>query len=387
LRADNGVVSQARELVARSTRWIGGTRDVMFVVTVVLVVLAIVEAGNRGRTTGADVGTAILLGLWATVPVAFLPAHPVAATLAVTTANVVLIGGTERPFVAGVLAQLIALLWLGRTQPRRVALAFLLPFVVLALGRPSPGETVLLVLFAAAVLLGGAVRDRGDAAASEQASRATADTLLEHAARGERARIARELHDVVAHAMSVIVVQAGAERMVLGEGQESTRSVLAGIEATGRQALGEMRRLLGMMRAGDEELALAPQPSVTHLPELCDQVRAAGLPVELVVEGEPVELPPGVDVSAYRIVQEALTNALKHAGPASARVAVRYMPDELAVEVVDDGRGAEAAPNGGHGLIGMRERVTVYGGRLETGNRDAGGYAVRVRLPLGGTAQ
>jgi signal transduction histidine kinase len=198
----------------------------------------------------------------------------------------------------------------------------------------------------------------------------------------ERARIARELHDVVAHAMSVIVVQAGAERLVLPPDQTSTRDVLSAIESTGRQALGEMRRLLGMMRAGDEQLALAPQPSVAYLDDLCEQVRAAGMPVDLVVEGDPVDLPPGVDVSAYRIVQEALTNALKHAGPASARVAVRYLPDELEVEVVDDGYGAAAERNGGHGLIGMRERVTVYGGRLQTGNRPSGGYAVQVRLPL-----
>ena len=136
----------------------------------------------------------------------------------------------------------------------------------------------------------------------------------------ERARIARELHDVVAHAMSVIVVQAGAERMVLPPEQTSTRAVLEAIEHTSRQALGEMRRLLGMMRAGEDEMALAPQPSLEFLPDLCDQLSRAGLPVALEVVGEAADIPPGVDVSAYRIVQEALTNALKHAGPASARV-------------------------------------------------------------------
>jgi signal transduction histidine kinase len=145
-----------------------------------------------------------------------------------------------------------------------------------------------------------------------------------------------------------------------------------------------MRRLLGMMRARDEELALAPQPSLAYLPELCEQVRSAGLPVALEIEGEVGPLPPGVDVSAYRIVQEALTNALKHAGPASARVSVRYRASDVEVEVVDDGRGAVArAANGpGHGLLGMRERVAVYGGELETGNEASGGYAVRVRLPV-----
>jgi signal transduction histidine kinase len=198
----------------------------------------------------------------------------------------------------------------------------------------------------------------------------------------ERARIARELHDVVAHAMSVIVVQAGAERMVLPPEQASTRAVLEAIEHTSRQALGEMRRLLGMMRAGEDEMALAPQPSLLFLPDLCDQVSHAGLPVELEIVGEPSDLPPGVDVSAYRIVQEALTNALKHAGPASARVTVRHHPDELEVEVTDNGRGARQPAAGGHGLVGMQERVAVYGGKLRTGNRVAGGYAVHVRLPL-----
>jgi signal transduction histidine kinase len=203
----------------------------------------------------------------------------------------------------------------------------------------------------------------------------------------ERARIARELHDVVAHAMSVIVVQAGAERHVLPAEQESTRVVLETIERTGRQALGEMRRLLGMMRSDDAGLALAPQPSLTYLPDLCQQVRTAGLPVELEVVGPPVPLPPGVDVSAYRIVQEALTNALKHAGPAQARVRVTYRDADLDIEIADDGHGAltTTTPMAGQGLVGMRERVSVYGGELHTGNRDNGGYAVRVRLPLSGT--
>jgi signal transduction histidine kinase len=198
----------------------------------------------------------------------------------------------------------------------------------------------------------------------------------------ERARIARELHDVVAHAMSVIVVQAGAERLVLPPEQASTRAVLAAIEHTSRQALGEMRRLLGMMRAGEDELALAPQPSLLFLPDLCEQVSRAGLPVALEVVGEPADLPPGVDVSAYRIVQEALTNALKHAGPASARVTVRHHPDEVEVEVTDNGRGVRQPAPGGHGLVGMQERVAVYGGRIRTGNRATGGYAVHVHLPL-----
>jgi signal transduction histidine kinase len=200
------------------------------------------------------------------------------------------------------------------------------------------------------------------------------------AAGEERARIARELHDVVAHSVSVMVVQAGAERLALPVAQASTRETLLTIERTGREALAEMRRLLHMLRQGDEELGLAPQPSLRHVATLVEHIRGAGLPVELDIEGEPFALPAGVDVSAYRIVQEALTNALKHAGPAKARVTVRYESDAVELEISDDGRGPGGA--GGHGLVGMRERVELYGGSLRAGGRTSGGYAVSVRLPL-----
>jgi signal transduction histidine kinase len=198
----------------------------------------------------------------------------------------------------------------------------------------------------------------------------------------ERVRIARELHDVVAHAISVIVLQARGARRSLAADPEETREALDTIEATGSEALAEMRRLLGMLRTHDEDVALAPQPSLRYLDALAAQVREAGLPVELSVEGEPIELPPGVDLSAYRIVQEALTNALKHAGPTSARVLVRYGKDDLELEIADTGAGAVASDGEGHGLVGMRERVSLYGGRLEAGPRDGGGFAVRARLPL-----
>jgi signal transduction histidine kinase len=196
----------------------------------------------------------------------------------------------------------------------------------------------------------------------------------------ERVRIARELHDVVAHAISVIVLQARGGRRSLATDPGETREALDMIEATGSEALAEMRRLLGMLRRDDEEIALAPQPSLRYLDALAAQVRDAGLPVDLSVEGEPTELPPGVDLSAYRIVQEALTNALKHAGPATARVVVRYRENDLELEIADTGAGASDGE--GHGLAGMRERVSLYGGKIETGPRDGGGFAVRARLPL-----
>jgi len=199
----------------------------------------------------------------------------------------------------------------------------------------------------------------------------------------ERARIARELHDVVAHSVSVMVVQAQAGPRLVSDPNQTAAS-FESIEASGREALVELRRLLGILRTDDRELAIGPQPGLASLGGLVEQVRDAGLPVELQIEGEPSALPPGVDLSAYRIVQEALTNTLKHAGPARAHVVVRYSSSAVELEIVDDGLGAPAAINGsGHGLIGMRERTALYGGRLDAGWRPGGGYAVRARLPLG----
>jgi signal transduction histidine kinase len=198
----------------------------------------------------------------------------------------------------------------------------------------------------------------------------------------ERARIARELHDAIAHNVSMMVVQAGAERRTL-EQESQTREVLETVEQIGRSALTEMRRLVGMLRSDGDD-PLAPQPGLRDLETLVTQVREAGLPVELAIGGEPRQLPVGLELSAYRIVQEALTNALKHAGGnAHATVRVAYGPDSLELEIVDDGAGspAAAATGGGHGLVGMRERVALYGGRFEAARRTGGGFAVRVLLP------
>jgi signal transduction histidine kinase len=240
----------------------------------------------------------------------------------------------------------------------------------------------------AMVLVRGAVRGRelrAEALAARAALLEREHELRAHeAVAEERARIARELHDLVAHNVSVMVVQAGAERHALGPDQASTREVLASIEQAGRQALVEARRLLGMLRRKDDGSELEPQPSVEHIDVLVEQIERAGLPVTLAVEGEQSPLPAGVDLCAYRIVQEGLTNALKHAGPAHAEVVLRYAPRALDVEVRDDGRGpARANGDGtGHGLIGMRERVALYGGALETGARDGGGFAIHAHLPL-----
>jgi signal transduction histidine kinase len=200
----------------------------------------------------------------------------------------------------------------------------------------------------------------------------------------ERTRIARELHDVVAHAMSTIVLEAGAERVHLDDGQASARKALHSIERTGREALAEMRRLVGVLRTEEDEPELFPQPSLTHLDLLIEQLDRAGLAVELRVVGKAVQLAPGLDISAYRIVQEALTNVRKHGGDARAKVVVTYGDRTLEIEVADDGRGG--TPNGGgHGIVGMRERVALFGGSLEAAGRDGGGFVVRARLPLGKT--
>ena len=199
----------------------------------------------------------------------------------------------------------------------------------------------------------------------------------------ERRRITRELHDVLAHSVSVMTVQASAVRRRLQPEQEREREALRTVEETGRQALSEMRRLLGIMREAGEDAARAPQPGVATLRTLVEQVRSAGLPVELTVEGEPVRLPPGVDLSAYRIVQEALTNALRHGGnPAHAWVAVRYGDDDVEIEVANDGRSESNGEATGHGLVGMRERVAMCGGELRTGPREGGGFRISARLPV-----
>ena len=245
------------------------------------------------------------------------------------------------------------------------------------------------VIFGGAWLAGRLVRQREDHALVVAERSAALDrervANARAAAAEERALIARELHDILSHSVSVMVVQAGAERMAQGSDRAATGETLEAIERTGRQALIEMRRLLGMLRVGGEPPAHTPQPTLGELDELVAQVREAGLPVELQVEGEPAVLPPGVAVSAYRIVQEALTNVLKHAGPAQAREVVRYSGRELELEIADDGQGSAAVGGAGHGLVGMRERVALYGGDFDAGASNGGGFVVRARLPLATT--
>jgi signal transduction histidine kinase len=198
----------------------------------------------------------------------------------------------------------------------------------------------------------------------------------------ERARIARELHDIVAHAVSVMVLGAGAVRHRLPVAQSEDREALQGVEQAGREALAEMRHLLDAMRDDGEGLQLAPQPGLDRLDALVRDVGRAGLPVRLRVDGDRLELPRGIDISAYRIVQEGLTNALKHADASQAEVALEYATDQLRIEVRDNGHGAVTHNGGGHGLIGVRERVKLYGGEMTTGSANGGGFILSARLPL-----
>lgn len=221
----------------------------------------------------------------------------------------------------------------------------------------------------------------GDRERRAQLAERERDLAAREAVVVERARIARELHDVVAHSVSVMVVQAQAGPRLAGEPEEVSRAFRS-IESSGREALVELRRLLGVLRS-DDQASTAPQPGLGALEALVHQVRAAGLHVDVRVEGEPRTLPPGVDLTAYRILQEALTNTLRHAGGAEAEVVLSYHADILQLEVLDNGVGPRARVEGaGQGLVGMRERVGIYGGTLQTGHRNGHGFAVRAQLPI-----
>jgi signal transduction histidine kinase len=344
-------------------------------------------------------GVLAVLLLLVTLPLAVRRRTPAAALLTAAGALVVgalLVSHSQGVPVAVFLVLLLAFYSVGaHCDDRRSYFVGVFAVVAIAaadIARPgsfgaSGTRPAAWLVFALAWLVGRDLRRRRQRVAdledrAEQLERER-EEQAQLAVAEERGRIARELHDVVAHGVSVIVVQAQAGPHLVGDPQRVV-GVFRAIESSGRDALVELRRLLGILRSGDEQLVIGPQPGLGSLQSLVEQVRASGLPVELRIEGEPVHLPAGIDLSAYRIVQEALTNIVKHAGDAEAEVVIRYRTRELELEVVDDGRSAVESVNGsGHGLIGMRERVALYGGTLEAGSRDGGGYAVRARLPLG----
>jgi len=345
---------------------------------------------------------AVLVTLLAFLPLGVRRRFPLAVLIAVGSASLLLelvIGNPKNPtqFGLGVLVAWLIVAYSTAAHadgsPYRAAVAIAVAFALvwvggsLALGA-SNGNTVPAILLAAVVWMVGRAVHRREAQVevldhrAKQLEREREEKVQAMVAE-ERTRIARELHDVVAHSVSVMVVQAQAGPRLVGDPQR-TATTFESIEASGREALVELRRLLGILRTGDKHLAVGPQPGLASLNALVEQVRQAGLAVELRIEGDQAALPPGLDLSAYRIIQEALTNTIKHAGAAKAEIVVRYTPAEIELEILDDGNGPPSSVNGaGHGLIGMHERAALYGGRLEVGPRAGGGYSVRARLPLG----
>lgn len=286
-----------------------------------------------------------------------------------------------------------AALYLPRRQALIAAGAVLLgSWLDLALERPTDYPLISDLVFtavlvcAAPLLAGRALREHREqnARLSALAAQLTLEReqLAQLAVADERTRIAREMHDVVAHSVSLMVVQAGAARRMLDTRPERSHGALLAVEDAGRQALGELRRIIGLLRDDPQGEALAPMPGLGEMPRLVERTRACGLEVELCVTGEQRQLPPGVDLAVYRVVQEALTNTVKHAAARRARVALDWQSDALALEVFDDGAG-EPLPGqpAGLGLVGMRERVGVCGGELDVGPQP-GGFAVRARIPL-----
>lgn len=321
--------------------------------------------------------------IWAAVSLAALVAGEAPATLPVTI--VLLIGsyslaayGTTRRALAGLVVTAAGLTVTARSGHEWPGQIVFGGYDVVAY---ASGVPVLVADILALWIVGVVVRVRREAAALAVRNQAL-DREAERAAAAERARIAREMHDIAAHHLSVVVLQAAAARAA---GRPSLET-LAKIEHSGRQALAETRQLLGVLRGPGRDVELFPQPGIAALSTLAARVSEAGLPVSLAVDGEAAQLPGVIDVSAYRIVQEALTNALKHAGRARARVRVHCASDAVTVEVQDDGLGAAGPVSepGRHGLIGMRERVAVLGGELHAGPEPGGGFAVRATLPLSG---
>jgi len=359
------------------------------------------------RDAGTRISVASLVGLSAlalftTVPLAFL--GPAAAAVAICAANVLSVAAFQTLTVAGLIAQLIALYRLGRSgasgsearrneapwdAPQFLAPALAVPFLVLALAYPRAGEEgVLVVLLAslapAAALTGIARRARSEAQVHSQARQVIAGTQLEHTARGVRARIARELHDVVAHHISMIAVQAETARLATPGMPAAGAQRLLQIGDTARAGLTEMRRLLGVLRE-DAQADLGgdrhPQPGLQQLNELLDEARdASGAAARLIVRGPPAALDPGVELAAYRIVQEALTNARRHAPGAAVDVELHYADDALRLRIRDNGPGPGDGVTG-HGLTGMRERAAAAGGELRTGAARGGGFLIDALLP------
>jgi signal transduction histidine kinase len=371
----------------------------------VLIVLAALEGASEVAIRH-DAALAPSITLWFAIPASALIVLPLlgrrrfpfAAPAAVwlLAASLSFVDGRLVPFtVSATVAGLTAALLLGNLRDdveARLGLAIAISSAVIVVYNDpdhAMGEFLFLpALFAIGWLAGFALRERGEQAEAAEVRATQAERERDAASRiavaEERARIARELHDIVAHAVSVMVLQVGAVRHRLPDALSPDREALQDVEQAGRTALTDMRRLLGAMRQDGEQIDLAPQPGLDRVQSLLDEVRRAGLPVELHLEGEPRPLPRAIDLSAYRIVQEGLTNALKHARASHADVTVSYAPDAVQIVVRDDGAGASTSNDPGYGLAGMRERVKIYGGKMSAGSANGGGFVLTTRLPLAG---
>ena len=360
-----------------------------------LIAVAVIDlTANSNREGPLAVNIAVMTGIALTFLVR--RSHPlVTAGCALSGLVVMAIWLTQPPHMfAAVLTLVSAAYALGRHERGRRSVYALLVGIVAMVTLAvllDPNDIFFPVTFFWIVpwLAGRTIRNHTILARelAEKAERAE-HARQEHEQRAialERSRIARELHDVLAHNLSVMVVQAAAARRIVDKNPLQAIAAAELIERTGREALAEIRHLFGPVRRGDVEDLSGP-PSIARVEELAQSARAAGLPVELRVVGKPVELPPGSGLTAYRIVQEALTNTLKHAGSARASVTVSYEPNEVVISVEDDGEGPRdgdglSDAGGGHGLAGMRERAALYGGLVQAGRRRGGGFAVRARLP------
>jgi signal transduction histidine kinase len=371
--------------------------DVLLALGVFGASLADLLHGGRGSGWGGPRALELLVALGISVPLVWRRTHPGAALAVVGAAgfvSVLLVAPRQAAFEA-FLALILAFYALGaHGRGRRsiyilvvaLAVGFVGGLVLVATGNSTAGNALPTVIWAfCAWTVGRIIRSwRSRAAELEAANRVLEEQRelqAEAAVAVERGRIARELHDVIAHNVSMIVVQAGAATRILEGDQPEVSAALDAIETTGRETVDEMRRLLGVLRTTDDAQALAPQPGLARLEELVEHVRAAGVPVQLKIEGTPTALPPALDLSAYRIAQEALTNVLKHAAGAHAAVTVRFDRDQVALEIRDDGAGGRTGFGTGNGLIGMRERVALWGGQLRAG-RDGRGWVVRASLPI-----
>ncbi len=363
----------------------------------ILGVVALIEVAARPDSQPSSSTLALVLALAATLPLALSQLQPEAAAGAIAVATIAMLLADYRPPVAGVVALGISAFLVGRRGTRWASIslvAILVGYALLPGGDDRPGGRALaiamLVTTTAAVGSGLYLQTRDEAARRAASERQIADTLFDYAARGERARIAQELHDVVAHHISLIAVQAEAARLTTPGMPAQGAQRLVAIGDTARTALTEMRRLLGVLREDAAPVdSRRPQPGLQQLNELVDETRGLSFAsTRLIVQGRVVALDPGVELTAYRIVQEALTNARRHAPGAGVDVELHYRDDALYLRVRDNGPGPPPTEalltSSGHGLGGMRERATMVGGWLSTGQGPTGGFVVEALLPVSG---